>query len=65
MGRVHRFEDLVAWQKGKDLVVAVYRTTQRGGLSKGFWGPVASSAPSSILLHPGAGRKHEAQSERG
>ncbi len=36
MGRVHRFEDLVAWQKGKDLAVAIYKTTQRGSLSKDF-----------------------------
>ncbi len=36
MGRVHRFEDLVAWQKGKDLAVAIYKTTQRGSLSKNF-----------------------------
>ncbi len=36
MGRVHRFEDLVAWQKGKDLAVAMYKTTQQGSLSKDF-----------------------------
>ena len=36
MSRVHRFEDLVAWQRGKDLAVAIYKTTQRGGLSKDF-----------------------------
>jgi len=36
MARVHRFEDLLAWRNGKDLAVAVYRTTQRGGLSRDF-----------------------------
>lgn len=36
MGSVHRFEDLVAWQKGKDLAVAIYKATQRGSLSKDF-----------------------------
>lgn len=36
MSRVHRFEDLVAWQKGKDLAVAIYKTTQRGSLSRDF-----------------------------
>lgn len=36
MARVHRFEDLVAWQKGKDLAVVIYKTTQRGSLSKDF-----------------------------
>jgi four helix bundle protein len=36
MARVHRFEDLVAWQKGKDLTVVIYKTTQRGSLSKDF-----------------------------
>ncbi len=36
MGRAHRFEDLVAWQKGKQLAVDVYRATRRGALSKDF-----------------------------
>ncbi len=36
MARVHRFEDLVAWQRGKDLAVTIYKTTQRGGLSRDF-----------------------------
>ena len=36
MSRVHRFEDLVAWQKGKQLAVDIYRMTGRGALSRDF-----------------------------
>jgi len=36
MGKVHRFEDLVAWQKGKQLAIDIYRMTGRGALSRDF-----------------------------
>ena len=36
MGKVHRFEDLVAWQKGKKLAVDIYRATGRAALAKDF-----------------------------
>ena len=36
MGRVSRFEDLVAWQKGRELAVEAYRTTGRGALAGDF-----------------------------
>ena len=36
MGRVTRFEDLVAWQKALDLTVAVYETTRHGPFQKDF-----------------------------
>jgi four helix bundle protein len=35
MAKVNRFEDLVAWQKGKDLAVHI-RTTRRRELSRDF-----------------------------
>jgi four helix bundle protein len=53
MGRVARFEDLVAWQKALDLAVAVYETTRQGpfrtdfGLS-GQMQRAAVSIPSNI-----------------
>ena len=36
MGRVDRFEDLIAWQKGMDLAVAVYQVTRHGPFRKDF-----------------------------
>jgi four helix bundle protein len=36
MGHVKRFEDLVAWQKGRELAVEIYRATGRGGLAGDF-----------------------------
>jgi four helix bundle protein len=36
MGQVTRFEDLVAWQKGVQLAVDIYQTTQRPALAKDF-----------------------------
>ncbi len=36
MGKVTRFEDLIAWQKALDLTVAVYEPTRRGPFAKDF-----------------------------
>ena len=36
MGRGNRFENLVAWQWGKNLAVDVYRTTRKGELCRDF-----------------------------
>lgn len=36
MAKVKAFEDLVAWQKGRKLAVAVYQATRRGPLEKDF-----------------------------
>ncbi len=36
MGTVRRFEDLVAWQKGRWLAVAVYQATRSGPLERDF-----------------------------
>ena len=34
MGRVNRFEDLIAWQKAKRLVGSIYRLTRTGALAR-------------------------------
>ena len=36
MGRVSRFEDLIAWQRARELAVEVYRVTGRGALASDF-----------------------------
>ncbi len=36
MGRVSRFEDLIAWQRARELAVEVYRATGRGALAGDF-----------------------------
>jgi four helix bundle protein len=36
MGRVARFEDLVAWQKARVLTKAVYQATSTGRLANGY-----------------------------
>jgi four helix bundle protein len=36
MGRVDRFEDLIAWQKARELTKRVYLCTAKGGFSKDF-----------------------------
>lgn len=36
MSRVERFEDLIAWQKARELTRAVYQITRRGEFSKDF-----------------------------
>ena len=53
MGKVTRFEDLIAWQKALDLTVAVYEVTRRGPFRNDFGlaGQVqraAVSVPSNI-----------------
>ena len=53
MSNVRRFEDLVAWQKARRLVVAVYRVSRRGdfGRDHGLSGQIqraAVSIPSNI-----------------
>ena len=52
-GRVRRFEDLIAWQKGRKLAVDVYRASRKGafGHDLGLSGQVqraAISIPSNI-----------------
>ena len=34
--KVHRFEDLMVWQAGIDLVKQIYRITSEGDLSRDF-----------------------------
>jgi len=36
MGRVERFENLVAWQKARELTREIYRVTRQGGFAKDF-----------------------------
>lgn len=53
MSDVRRFEDLIAWQKARKLVVAVYRVSRRGdfGRDLGLSGQIqraAVSIPSNI-----------------
>ena len=36
MGRIERFEDLVAWQKARDLAKQIYFLTNKGPFSKNF-----------------------------
>lgn len=36
MAKVERFEDLVAWQKARELTKAIYRVTQQGSFAKDY-----------------------------
>ena|SRR3989338_8220894 len=36
MGKIERFEDLIAWQKARDLTRSIYQITRNGGFSKDF-----------------------------
>ena len=36
MTKIKRFEDLVAWQKTRDLAKVIYRVTRQGGFAKDF-----------------------------
>ena len=36
MGKIERFEDLVAWQKARLLTQAVYQATQQTGMAKDY-----------------------------
>ena len=36
MGKIEKFEDLVAWQKARDLTRAIYGISRQGGLAKDF-----------------------------
>jgi len=36
MAKVKRFEDLVAWQKARELTRAVYEVTRQGGFAKDY-----------------------------
>jgi hypothetical protein len=33
MGKVERFEDLIAWQKARELTRTIYEVTRQGALS--------------------------------
>ncbi len=36
MGRIERFEDLIAWQKARSLTRSIYDATQQGAFRKDF-----------------------------
>lgn len=36
MGKIERFEDLIAWQKARELTRAIYKVTQQGQFAKDF-----------------------------
>jgi len=36
MSKIQRFEDLIAWQKARDLTRAVYETSRKGAFGKDF-----------------------------
>src|SRR3970040_39139 len=36
MGKIERCEDLVAWQKARQLAAAIYKVTRQGGFAKDF-----------------------------
>jgi hypothetical protein len=36
MSKVERFEDLIAWQKARDLTKRIYEVTRQGDFSKDF-----------------------------
>jgi len=36
MGKVSRFEDLIAWQKARGMACAIYQATRRSGFAKDF-----------------------------
>ena len=65
--KIHRFEDLLVWQKGMDLAEEIYRTTRKGEFAKD-WGlrdqvrKAAVSIPSNIA--EGFGRYKSADFKR-
>ncbi len=36
MGKIERFEDLIAWQKARELTCAIYQVTRQGAFAKDF-----------------------------
>ncbi len=36
MGRIERFEDLIAWQKARALTQSIYKATQQGSFAKDY-----------------------------
>ena len=36
MGKIDRFEDLIAWQKARELTKAIYQVTRQGVFAKDF-----------------------------
>ena len=36
MGKIERFEDLIAWQKARELTRAIYEVTRQGALAKDY-----------------------------
>ncbi|HXK62098.1 MAG TPA: four helix bundle protein, partial [Acidobacteriota bacterium] len=36
MAKIERFEDLIAWQKARELTRAIYEATQQGAFAKDF-----------------------------
>jgi len=36
MGKIERFEDLIAWQKARELTRAIYEVTRQGAFAKDF-----------------------------
>jgi four helix bundle protein len=36
MGKIERFEDLIAWQKARELTRAIYEATRQGAFSKDY-----------------------------
>jgi four helix bundle protein len=36
MGKIERFEDLIAWQKARELTRAIYKETQQGQFARDF-----------------------------
>jgi four helix bundle protein len=36
VGKIERFEDLIAWQKARQLTCAIYETTRQGSFSRDF-----------------------------
>ncbi len=47
MARIERFEELIAWQKARELTREVYATTGKGGVRPRLWagGPDATGRP--------------------
>jgi len=36
MSKIERFEDLIAWQKARELTASIYRITRQGSFAKDF-----------------------------
>src|SRR3954467_5237111 len=50
MGRVERFEELVAWQKARELTREIYRVTREGTFARDFgWRDQIQRAAVSIM----------------